>query len=62
MNKGERKKGVAQTVERTGDSLERTGHSLENSNIQPANKAVEHLINSYDLYWRRKQKQSKLIL
>ena len=27
-------------------------------NIQPANKVVKHLINSYDWYWRRKQKQS----
>ena len=29
--------------------------------IQPVNKAVEHLINSYDQYWKRKQKQSVLI-
>ena len=30
--------------------------------IQPANKEIEHLINSYDWYWERKQKQSMLIL
>ena len=30
--------------------------------IQPADKAVERLVNSYDWYWRRKQKQSILIL
>ena len=29
--------------------------------IQPANKAIEYLINSYNQYWIRKQKQSMLI-
>ena len=30
--------------------------------IHRANKAVKHLINSYDYFWRRKQKQSMLVL
>ena len=28
---------------------------------QPANKAVEHPINSYDCYWERKHKQAVFI-
>ena len=29
--------------------------------IQPVNKAVEHLISSYDQYWKRIEKQSIFI-
>ena len=29
--------------------------------IQPVNKAVEHLINSYDQYWKRKAVNAYLI-
>ena len=31
-------------------------HTAFITSIQPANQAVEHLINSYDQYWKRKRK------
>ena len=39
-----------------------TSVSYARVSIQSAYKAVEHLVNSYIRYWRRKVKQSILIL